>query len=77
VVDVEPGYTERLLWDGSGHRTTTVVGYLMSMRTGQVVATGSMINPQVVYGADVMTRIVYATKDNENRRRIRQSIVDG
>ncbi|HWR71501.1 MAG TPA: ASKHA domain-containing protein, partial [Dehalococcoidia bacterium] len=77
VVDVEPGYVD----DGYGMAvdigTTTVVGYLMSMRTGRMIAVESMTNPQVAYGADVMTRIVYAMKDDENRRRIRQSIVEG
>jgi len=77
VVDVEPGYVEESYGMAVDIGTTTVVGYLVSMHTGQTVAIGSMTNPQVAYGADVMTRIVYAMKDDENRRRIRQSIVDG
>jgi hypothetical protein len=46
VVDVEPGYVD----DSYGwqeNRTTTVVGYLMSMRTGQTVAIGVDHQPQV------------------------------
>ncbi len=77
VLDVEQGYVNDSYGMAVDIGTTTVVGYLMSMRTGQTLAIESMTNPQVAYGADVMTRIVYAMKDDENRRRIRQSIVDG
>jgi len=77
VLDVEQGYVNDSYGMAVDIGTTTVVGYLMSMRTGQTLAIESMTNPQIAYGADVMTRIVYATKDDENRRRIRRSIVDG
>ena len=40
--------------------TTTVVGYLMDGRTGQILATESRINPQSQYGADVIMRSNYA-----------------
>jgi uncharacterized 2Fe-2S/4Fe-4S cluster protein (DUF4445 family) len=77
VVDVEPGFTDDCYGMAVDIGTTTLVGYLMNMRTGRTVAIESMTNPQVAYGADVMTRIVYAAEDDENRRRIRQSVVDG
>lgn len=40
--------------------TTSVVGYLMDMATGQVLATESRMNPQAQYGADVIMRCNYA-----------------
>lgn len=40
--------------------TTTVAAYLCSLKTGEVRATESMMNPQVSYGEDVMSRITYA-----------------
>jgi len=36
------------------------VGYLTDLSTGKVVNTESMMNPQVPYGEDVMSRITYA-----------------
>ena len=37
--------------------TTTLVGYLLDGKTGELLATASAMNPQVPYGADVITRI--------------------
>lgn len=39
--------------------TTTVVGYLLSGMTGEVLSSVSMLNPQISYGADVISRIQY------------------
>lgn len=40
--------------------TTTIVLSLIDLATGSVLATRSSLNPQVVHGHDVMTRIKYA-----------------
>jgi uncharacterized 2Fe-2S/4Fe-4S cluster protein (DUF4445 family) len=39
--------------------STTVAGYLCSLTTGAIIATESLMNPQVAYGEDVITRITY------------------
>jgi len=39
--------------------STTVAGYLCSLGTGRIVAAESLMNPQVAYGEDVMSRITY------------------
>ncbi|HIH36848.1 MAG TPA: DUF4445 domain-containing protein [Methanocellales archaeon] len=43
--------------------TTTVVGYLVDLNTGKEVAVASRMNPQVVYGDDVVSRIDFAKTD--------------
>ena len=40
--------------------TTTVVGYLVDLNTGKDVSFASKMNPQVVYGEDVVSRIDFA-----------------
>lgn len=40
--------------------TTTVAGYLLDGMRGQELASGSMLNPQASYGADVISRIQHA-----------------
>ena len=40
--------------------TTSVVGYLLDLSNGQLLATESRINPQSQYGADVIMRSQYA-----------------
>ena len=40
--------------------TTTMVISLVSLDTGEILASGSSLNPQVIHGHDVLTRIQYA-----------------
>ena len=46
--------------------TTTVVAYLLEGHTGALLAQGSRMNPQSQFGADVISRIQYALKENNN-----------
>ena len=39
--------------------TTTIAGYLLGGKTGRQLASASCLNPQVQYGADVISRIQY------------------
>lgn len=40
--------------------TTTIVGYLLNLDTGEQVAVSSVLNPQSAYGADVIVRSKYS-----------------
>ena len=60
IVKVEPGFVEASYGLAVDIGTTTCVGYLTDLSTGRVVNTESMMNPQVPYGEDVMSRITYA-----------------
>jgi len=55
--------------------TTTVVAQLTDLSNGSVTGVQSIINPQAVYGADVMSRIETALSD-EGARTLRQLIRD-
>ncbi|MBU4601496.1 DUF4445 domain-containing protein [bacterium] len=43
--------------------TTTIVGYLIDLKSGEKRDVGAMLNPQIVYGDDVITRIEYSQRD--------------
>ena len=43
--------------------TTTIVGYLHDLYTGQELAVVSTLNPQTRYGGDVISRITYANQN--------------
>jgi len=77
IVDVEAGYVDESYGIAVDIGTTTVVGYLTNLDTGQVVATESMVNPQVAFGEDVMTRISYTMEKEHGRRQMREVIVEG
>jgi len=60
IVKMEPGFVEASYGLAVDIGTTTCVGYLTDLSTGKVVNTESIMNPQVPYGEDVMSRITYA-----------------
>ena len=55
--------------------TTTLVGYLMDLGTGKVVAVASRANPQAVYGDDVVARIEYCGRSEDGARRLHDLVV--
>jgi uncharacterized 2Fe-2S/4Fe-4S cluster protein (DUF4445 family) len=76
VMALEPGdTTEELYGIAFDIGTTTVVGYLVELRSGETLDTVSGLNPQTVYGGDVMSRIAFAAEDPDNRRKLRTRIV--
>ncbi len=59
IIRVEPGKVDTNIGLAVDIGTTTVAGYLTDLNTGEVLTTESMMNPQVSYGEDVMSRITY------------------
>jgi uncharacterized 2Fe-2S/4Fe-4S cluster protein (DUF4445 family) len=76
ILDVRPGRAEDLYGIAIDIGTTTLAGYLCNLRTGELVATQSTMNPQVVYGEDVMSRIAYAVTHPGGPEKVHQSIID-
>lgn len=74
AVDVAAGEEGLLLAVDIG--TTTVAGYLLDGATGARLAADSLPNPQVSFGADVISRIQFAIKEDPEvqTRVIRQAL---
>lgn len=77
IILVEPGFVEAGYGLAVDIGTTTVVGFLCDLRTGNVVATASMMNPQVTYGEDVLSRLTYAMSNDDGLDKLHRSIVEG
>ncbi len=77
IVDIRPGRVEDFFGLAIDVGTTTVAGYLCNLRTGEVISTQSMMNPQVTFGEDVMSRITYAVTHPEGLEKIHRCIIDG
>ena len=56
--------------------TTTIAGYLCDLKTGQILASSATINPQRRYGDDVISRINYAGKEENNLRKLQGLALD-
>lgn len=55
--------------------TTTVVAYLIDLKTGRIAATASGLNSQKSYGADVVSRIDYIGSDPAKLLELQKKIV--
>jgi uncharacterized 2Fe-2S/4Fe-4S cluster protein (DUF4445 family) len=78
IIRVEPGKVETNIGLAIDVGTTTVAGYLTDLNTGEVLATESMMNPQVRYGEDVMSRITYCMLNEEaGLKELQETIVEG
>ena len=78
IIGIEPGVVEK---EGYGLAvdigTTTVAAHLCSLSTGDVIATDSMMNPQVAYGEDVIARINYSMTHKDGLEVMNQAIIRG
>ncbi len=77
IINIEPGFLEKCYGLAVDVGTTTCVGYLTDLNTGKVVNTESMMNPQVPYGEDVMSRITYAMTNPAGLETMQKAIITG
>jgi uncharacterized 2Fe-2S/4Fe-4S cluster protein (DUF4445 family) len=75
VVRVQPGYQEGAYGMAIDLGTTTVAGHLVDLRTGTILATESMMNPQTTYGEDLMSRISYGVMNPDGVEKMHTAIV--
>jgi uncharacterized 2Fe-2S/4Fe-4S cluster protein (DUF4445 family) len=78
ILDIKPGKVEDTYGLAIDIGTTTVAAYLCNLRNGEVVSTESIMNPQMSYGEDVMSRISYTvTHPGDGLERMHGLIIDG
>lgn len=76
ILAVEPGDTRGQTYGMAFDiGTTTVVGYLMDLTTGKELAVASRYNPQAVHGADVVSRIAFADKDQDGTATLQKEVL--
>lgn len=75
VIEVQPGYVEDSYGAAVDIGSTTVALYLCNLRTGELLAAESEMNPQIVYGEDVMSRIQYAIDQPDGLEKLHKAII--
>lgn len=78
VIAVNPGFKESLCGLAVDVGSTTVAAHLCNLRTGKVLASAGMMNPQIRFGEDLMSRVSYVMMhpdgDKEMTKAIRETI---
>jgi uncharacterized 2Fe-2S/4Fe-4S cluster protein (DUF4445 family) len=60
IISARPGEDETTLGLALDIGTTTVALYVCDLRNGNIMVSGSITNPQVLFGTDIMSRIAYS-----------------
>ncbi|MCP5157443.1 MAG: DUF4445 domain-containing protein [Ectothiorhodospiraceae bacterium] len=80
IVAVWPGFRERVHGLAVDVGSTTIAAHLCDLGSGEVVASAGMMNPQIRFGDDLMSRVSYVMMhpggDGEMTRAVRESIND-
>ena len=76
LIAAEPGDTSLLKFGlAIDIGTTSVVSSLMELESGEQLASVSSLNPQAVFGGDLMSRIAFAQFDAGNLRKLQMRII--
>jgi len=57
--------------------TSKIVCHLVDLKSGKTIAVGSIENPQVLYGEDVISRITYASNGVLNLNSLQRLVIEG
>ena len=78
VVGVGKKSTDELYGLAVDIGTTTIGAYLMSLKDGRCLSSGSALNPQIKFGEDIMTRIAYVVNEGQKGLDIlRNTLIEG
>ena len=77
IINIEPGKTaDRNYGFAVDIGTTKMAGYLMDLNTGRLLSASSLMNPQIPFGEDVITRIAHA-KGSKELRELHKAVLGG
>ncbi|SPH17649.1 hypothetical protein DEA8626_01173 [Defluviimonas aquaemixtae] len=79
IIDIWPGFYEgRLYGLAIDLGSTTIAAHLCDLRNGKVLASSGLMNPQIRFGEDLMSRVSYAMMnpggDREMTNAVRQAV---
>jgi len=77
LISVEKGDTSKQIYGVAFDiGTTTLVGTLLDLSTGKDIAVSSRMNPQVIYGDDVISRINYVINNEKGLQELHDRLVE-
>lgn len=78
IVALWPGRKENYYGLAFDIGTTSLAIYLGNLKNGQIIAADSLMNPQVIFGEDIMSRIQYVLeKGEEGLKTLTQKVREG
>lgn len=75
IIDIRCGNNQNCYGVAVDIGTTTLAAYLCDLSTGEVLQTSSMVNPQVRFGDDVLSRISYCMLQTDGLNRLHKLLI--
>jgi uncharacterized 2Fe-2S/4Fe-4S cluster protein (DUF4445 family) len=77
IAGIEPqDTTQTMLGMAFDIGTTTIVGYLLDLYSGKELSVVSTLNPQTMFGADVISRLTFASRQENGLIKLRDAVVE-
>lgn len=77
IVSLWPGFKEKAYGLAIDVGSTTVAAHLCDLHSGEVIESGSLMNPQIRFGEDLMSRVSYVMMHPEGAGEMTHAIRDG
>ncbi|MDE0129632.1 MAG: ASKHA domain-containing protein [Gammaproteobacteria bacterium] len=77
VVAVWPGFKSSVHGVALDIGSTTIAAHLVNLTTGDVLATDGIMNPQIRFGEDLMSRVSYVMMHPEGAAELTQAVREG
>ena len=77
IVAAWPGFRRDAYGAALDIGSTTVAAHVVNLTTGDVLATGGIMNPQIRYGEDLMSRVSYVQMNPDGAGELTQIVRDG
>ena len=77
IIHVEPSKVKDIYGVAIDIGTSKIIGYLSDLTTGELIGTSFIENPQISYGEDVISRVTFASQNNDNLWKMHRVLIDG
>lgn len=77
IIAIWPGKKEKAYGLAVDMGSTTIAGHLCDLESGDVLASGGLMNPQIKFGEDLMSRVSYSMMNPGGDVKMTQAIREG
>ena len=74
LIDLRPGYSERLFGIACDIGSTTIACHLVDLMSGRTIASAGTANPQIRFGEDLMSRVSYVMMNRDGRPALTEAV---
>ncbi len=74
IIATRPGFHDRAYGIATDIGSTTIAGHLCDLLTGEVLASAGMMNPQIRFGEDLMSRVSYVMMNPGGEKELTETV---